>query len=165
MELNKAVIGILTLSLVTLGGLSVMGLIQSTERVGTSGIIIRSDPPPPPAPPPSPPPPEPVIEIDVYGDSEYTVPLSEILWGTIEAGEQVNKTLYVKNNGDAGVTLSLSTENWSPADSPDYMSLTWDYDGGVIEPDEGLGLVLILDTSVDCPAYEDFSFDVVFMGS
>jgi hypothetical protein len=54
MESSKAVIGIIILSLVTLGGFSVMGIIQSTERVGTSGIIIRSDPAPAPAPAPSP---------------------------------------------------------------------------------------------------------------
>jgi hypothetical protein len=111
------------------------------------------------------PPPEPVVEIDVYSDSEYSVPLSEIVWGVIEAGEQTNVNIYVKNNGDTGVTLSLSTENWSPEESADYMSLSWDYDNGIIEPDQGLGIVLTLETSTDCPAYDDFGFDIVFTGS
>ena len=165
MSSSKAIIGILILSLVTLGGFSVMGIIQSTERVGTSGIVIRSEPAPGPMPAPSPPPPEPVVEIDVYSDSGYTTLLSEIVWGTIEAGQQADHPVYVKNNGDTGVTLSLSTENWSPSDAPDYMALTWNYDGSVIEPGQGLEIILSLETSADCPSYDNFGFDIVFIGS
>jgi len=65
-------------ALALVSGFSVMGLLQSSERIGASGIVVRPAPPPdPPSPPPSPPPPEPSIEIDVYGDEGCTVVLVE----------------------------------------------------------------------------------------
>ena len=85
-----------------------MGLLQSTERVGSSGIIVQPPPPPPPPPPPRPPspPPEPSIEIDIFSDGACTQPLSSVVWGVIEAGSFVNRIIYVRNSGDDGVTLS-----------------------------------------------------------
>ena len=62
---------IVVMGAITLGSFSVMGLLQSTERIGASGIIIRPVETPIGVPmgggyTPTPPPPEPAIEIDVY---------------------------------------------------------------------------------------------------
>lgn len=157
---------LILLSIALVGGVSVVGLLQSTERVGTSGIITQPPPPPPPAPPPPPPPPpEPAVEIDVYGDSACTQVLSDIEWGSIEAGGSVDNVVYVKNSGDQSVTLSLATESWTPAGATDYMGLSWDYDGSALGPGAVVELTLTLTVDSAITGIESFSFDIVIIGS
>ena len=166
---NKSLIAasVLLMSLVFVGGASVVGLLQSTERVGSSGIVLQPPPPPPP-PPPSPPPsppPEPDIEIDVYGDAACTQVLSSVGWGEIEAGSAVIRVIYVKNSGDVGGSLSLLTENWSPAGASDYIQLSWDYDGSTIVSGEVRQITLTLSVSPSAGGIASFSFDIVIIGS
>jgi hypothetical protein len=163
---NKAIISLVLLTLTTLGGFSVMGIIQSSERLGTSGIIVRnSTAEAPPVFTPYPLPPEPNVNIDVYQDSGCNTILSEVVWGTIIAGGRSNAQMYVKNNGDVEVILSLASDNWSPVSASDYMSLSWDYDGQTLQPGEVVGITLSLDTSASCPEYSNFGFDIVVIGS
>ena len=165
---NKSLIAasVLLMSLVFIGGTSVVGLLQSTERVGSSGIVVQPPPPPPPPPPPSPPPPppEPEIEIDVYGDAACTQVISSVGWGEIEAGSSKTRVVYVKNNGDDGVSLSLLTENWDPVGASNYLQLSWDYDGSTIVSGEVRQITLVLSVSSSAGGLS-FSFDIVIIGS
>ena len=154
------------LSVALVGGISVVGLLQSAERIGTAGIVIRPSPPPPqPPPPPPPPPPEPAVEIDVYSDSGCTQVLSAVEWGSIEAGDSVNKKAYIKNSGDQSVTLSLTTENWVPAGAADYITLSWNYDGSALGPGAVVEVTLTLTVDSAITGIEDFNFDIVIIGS
>jgi len=166
---NKSLIvtSLLLMTVIFVGGVSVVGLLQSTERVGSSGIVVQPPPPPlppPPAPPPSPPP-EPSIEIDVYGDAACTQVLSSVGWGEIEAGSSKIRVIYVKNNGDDGVSLSLLTENWDPTGASNYLQLSWDYDGGIIVAGEVRQITLVLRVSSAAGGIDGFSFDIVIIGA
>ena len=120
----------------------------------------------PPVPPsPSPPPPEPEVEIDVYEDLACTTVQSSIEWGEIEAGESSSVTIYIKNNGDTDILLGLDSENWTPTNSEDYTTLSWDDYGTALTPGEVRGVTLILNVDPDCPPMNNFSFDVVIIGS
>ena len=171
--MNKAAQIIATLavfSLVFIGGISVVGLLQSTERVSSSGLIVQPQPPPPPPPsppssPPPSPPPEPSIEIDVYSDSACTQVISNVVWGDVEVGNSASQTIYVKNSGDDGVTLSMSTENWSTVDATNYLQLSWDYDGSTIASGEVRGIILTLSVASSVSGVDTFSFDIVITGS
>ena len=158
------------LSMVFIGGFSAVGILQSTERVSSSGIIVQPPPPPPPPPsPPSPPPPspppEPTIEIDVYSDSACTQPISNVVWGNIETGSSIFQSIYIRNSGDDGVLLSLSAENWDPVSSTNYLQLTWNYDGSTIVPGEVREVVLTLTAAASVTGIDSFSFDIVITGS
>ena len=111
------------------------------------------------------PPPEPSIEIDVYSDSAGTQVVSNVVWGDIEVGNSVSQTVYLKNSGDDGVTLSLSTENWSPAIATNYLQLTWNYDGTIITAGEVRGIILTLSVASSVSGVDIFNFDVVITGS
>ena len=165
---NKSLIvtSLLLMTVIFVGGVSVVGLLQSTERVGSSGIVVQPPPPPLPPPPSSPPspPPEPDIEIDVYGDSACTQVLSSVGWGEIEAGSSKTRVVYVKNSGDDGVSLSLLTENWDPSGASNYLQLSWDYDGGIIVSGEVRQITLVLSVSSSAGGL-NFSFDIVIIGS
>lgn len=171
MDKSKQIIATLAvLSLVFIGGFSAVGLLQSTERVSSSGLIVQPPPPPPPPPPspPSPPPsppPEPSIEIDVYSDSGATQVISNVVWGSIEVGHSVSQTIYVENSGDDGVTLILSTENWSPVGVTSVLQFSWDYDGSTIAAGEVRAIVLTLSVAPSVSGVDTFSFDIVITGS
>ena len=151
----------------TVVSLSVSGILQSTERLGSSGIIIESAPAPMPFVPsaPSPPPPEPEVEIDVYEDLACTTVQSAIDWGEIEAGASSSVTIYIKNNGDTDILLGLDSENWTSENINNYTTLSWDDYGEALTPGEVRGVTLTLDVNSDCPSMNDFGFDVVIIGS
>ena len=169
----KRTVLVLTLASIALAfitGFSVLGVIQSTERVGTSGIVVKPSPllPPPPSPPPAsstPPPPEPTIEIDIYRDAACTKLINSINWGEVEVGGSVDKDIYVKNNGDQRVYLSLLTQNWTPSEAADDMQLLWDYDDSRINPDEEMKITLTLAVSSNIQSIDTFTFDIVLIGS
>lgn len=145
------------------GSVSVVGLLQSSESVGSSGIVVQSPPPPAPA-LPSAPPPEPKIDIDVYSDWGCTVSLTRVEWGSVEAGGSVDRVVYVRNAGDYGVVLSLLTEGWDPAGASEHMGVSWDYDGGPIEAGGVVEIVLTLSVEASTPVLGGFTFDIVFVG-
>lgn len=154
---------LVVLSLSLVGLVSVVGLLQSTERVGSSGIVVQPPPLPPPLPPP--PPPEPSVEIDVYADAGCTQVLSSVEWGSVQPGGSVKRVIFIKNSGDAGVDLTLSTDNWSPAGAADKMQLFWDYGGGTLAAGVVVEVKLTLSVSSSISGVSSFSFDVVITGS
>ena len=177
MELKKDIILPLSIAILivvaTVGSLSVTGLLQSTEQFVTSGIVVR---PPPPVStggggggsssnPPTPPPPEPVVELDVYIDSNCTQKVTEVSWGEIELGKSKSNTIYAKNQGDIGVVLSLFTENWTPDNAANYMELGWDYNGASISPGEVRSIVLTLHVDSNCQGISSFNFNIIIVGS
>jgi len=163
-------LALLMISISIIGGVSVVGLLQSSQRIYTSGIVVRPTTPPPPpfslpASTPPPPPPEPEIEIDLYHDIGCTTPLSSVDWGTIEAGGSTKHKIYVKNSGDESVTLSLSAENWTPSKALNYIELTWNYNGKKIGPGSVIEVTLTLSIDPSISGINNFDFDIVVIGS
>jgi hypothetical protein len=161
------IITVILLSALTIGTISVTGLLQSTERIGASGIIIRPVESPilPPSTPVTPPPPEPQIDIEIYSNSACTQLMSTVDWGEIEAGGSSSTILYVKNNGDTVVVLSLDSENWSSTLAMNNMYLTWNYDGSSMQPGQVKAVTITLIVEADCPELSNFGFDIVIIGS
>ena len=165
---NSKLIAVALIALAMTGvSLTVSGIRQSTERLGSSGIIIESAPAYYPIifPAPSPAPPEPVVKIDVYEDMACTTVQSSITWGDIEAGGSSSVTFYIKNNGDTDVLLDLRSENWTPTNSMQYTNLSWDNDGTALTPGEVRRVTLTLNVDSDCPAIDTFCFNVVIFTS
>lgn len=154
------------LTVITIGGASVMGLLQTAERVGTSGVVIRSpDQSPSLLGPIKSLPPEPKIEIDVFIDEACLKPLSSFEWGEIIPGESTIKTIYLRNSGEMYVKLNLIGENWTPDESEEYMGLSWDYDGSEVLPGEIREINVELSVHYDCPILNNFGFDLIIIGS
>ena len=54
--------------------------------------------------------------LGVYSNSACTTSLSSINWGTLTAGGNITRTVYIKNTGSGlALTLSMETSNWTPA--------------------------------------------------
>ncbi|EMR74218.1 hypothetical protein MCGE09_00091 [Thaumarchaeota archaeon SCGC AB-539-E09] len=146
------------------GGVSVMAILQSSQRIGSSGLIVEPPPPSPPS-PPSNPPPEPNVEINVFSNSQCTQLASNIKWGSIVSGKTVNKVVYVKNVGSATVSLVMVIENWDPLEASEYMKMSWNYSGSSVRPGEILEVVLTLSVDSTIKGIDTFYFDVIILGS
>jgi hypothetical protein len=105
------------------------------------------------------------IGVMVYSDVNAANRLTSIDWGIVEPGEDKNATCYIRNEGNFAVTLSLVTENWSPSNASQYITLSWNYDGHSIGLGEIVEVTINLDVSDSVSGITDFSFDVVIVGS
>lgn len=104
------------------------------------------------------------IGVGVYWDINCSEIVSSIDWGMVEPGSQQNVSVYIRNEGNANVTLSLATENWVPVNASDYMTITWDYDGRPLMPGQIIYVTLILSVFSNATGVDSFSFDIIIVG-
>ena len=105
------------------------------------------------------------VGVGVYWDSECTNRVSSINWGMVEPDSINNATVYIKNESNAPVTLSLGTENWNPTNASNYMTLSWDYGGQEIGVDEVVQVMLSLSVYSGIEGITNFSFDIIIVGT
>lgn len=106
-----------------------------------------------------------VLGVEVYWDPECTSAVTEIDWGVLKPSDSSTKTLYVKNTGNAAVTLSMATENWSPASAGIFITITWDAEEITLDVGAALAARIILSVSAEISGISDFSVDIVIAGS
>ena len=105
------------------------------------------------------------VGIGVYWDSRLTSKASTTNWGILQPGTQKSLTVYIHNEGNYPVTLSLSTSNWTPSTASAYLTLTWNYDGQTISPSEQMQVALTLTVSSNITGTSNFSFDIIMAAS
>ena len=105
------------------------------------------------------------VGVGVYWDSGCSQSVSSIDWGLADPGSVKNVTVYIRNEGNAPIMLSLQTANWNPANASDYISLSWDYGGQAIGVNQVVAVTLSLSISSSIQGITTFSFDVVVVGS
>jgi len=105
------------------------------------------------------------IGVSVYWDLACTNEVSSLDWSALEPGSAENKTIYIKNTGNAVETLSLDTENWNPANASTYITLTWNYDGLPIDPNGIVEVTMTLTISPSITGITSFSFDILIISS
>jgi hypothetical protein len=105
------------------------------------------------------------IGIGAYWDENLTNRVDGIDWGTLEPGDQKSFLIYFQNEGNSAVTLSQSTSNWNPSAAATYLTLSWDYNGQIIEADKNLQVTLTLSVSASITGITDFSFDIIVVGT
>jgi hypothetical protein len=86
-------------------------------------------------------------------------------WGLVEPGSVENVTVFIRNEGNAVVSLSLNATNWNPSNASDFIKLGWDYGGQMIHPNEVVQVALILSVSPIIEGISTFTFDIVIVGS
>jgi len=101
------------------------------------------------------------IGIGVYRDRSCSSKVSSIDWGTAEVGSVKTVTVYIRNEGNAAITLSINTTNWSPSTASKYISLSWNYDGQPIDPNQVIQVTLTLSVSSSITGISSFSFDIM----
>jgi hypothetical protein len=105
------------------------------------------------------------LGVSIFSDSACTKALSSVDWGMAEPGLVVNKIVYIKNTGDAPVTLSLRTANWNPTSAQTYMTLSWNYNGQALNASLVVAVTLSLSISSSTQGVTSYSFDILITGT
>jgi hypothetical protein len=101
------------------------------------------------------------IGVGIYWDSACTNQVSSINWGVIDPGSNKTMTVYVRNEGNAVVTLSRTTQNWNPTPSANYMTLNWNYAGQTLNVNQVLLVRMTLIVSRTTSGITSFAFDII----
>ena len=104
------------------------------------------------------------IGVEAYWDEQCTDVVTSIGWGMIEPGTSKKSMIYVKNEGNSVITLFLNTGNWSPASAENYLSLSWDYTGETLQPNQVLLLTITLNVAQNVAGITSFTFDIIILG-
>jgi hypothetical protein len=132
-----------------LGGFVISGVLSATQTTTTISSVGMLK----------------AVGVGVYWDSSFTNRTTTIDWGTFDPGAQRSVTVYIRNEGNSPVAFSLSTLNWNPASASGYMSLTWNYNGQVVNAGASVPVVLTLTVSASITGVGSFNFDINIVGS
>jgi len=105
------------------------------------------------------------VGVGIYWNQDGTSRVTSIDWGTLEPDSNKNVTVYIKNEENSAVTLSLNASNWNPSNTSDYVILTWDYGGQFINAEEIVQVTFMLSVSADITGITTFSFDITIVAS
>jgi len=102
------------------------------------------------------------VGVGVYEEIDCTTPVTSINWGTVEPGESMNYSIFIRNEANVPTTLTLNTENWNPSNASTWITLNWDYTGETLSVNEVIDVTLTLTVYTAIPArITTFSFDII----
>ena len=104
-------------------------------------------------------------DINVYSNRHCTENLTSIDWGSIEAGCNTTKTIYVKNTGTETLTLSLTTNNWTPVEADGCIAISWDGEGTHLTPEQSTSATLTLIVASEITDITNFSNSITISGT
>ena len=120
---------------------SALGALVATRTISNSGTVTA-------------------VGVGVYSDNGCATVLSTVGWGTLNPGDVKTYTMYVRNEGNVPVTLSMGAGNWNPASASSYITLTWDKENYVLPAGQVVQAVLTLTVSSSVSGVTSFSFDI-----
>lgn len=100
----------------------------------------------------------------IYSDSTGQSSLNQITWGNINPGESSTFTLYVKNTGNTPMTFTMTSSNFIPVTMAQYMTLTWNYNGSIVNAGNMQRMDLTLATATNALA-GSFSCNIIITGT
>lgn len=101
------------------------------------------------------------IPIGIYWDSNFTSMVDLIDWGLPSPGSSKTVTVYIRNEGNSAVRLSLNTTDWNPPEASEHISLDWNYTGKTITPKDATQISLRLSLSQNISKVTTFGFNIV----
>lgn len=105
------------------------------------------------------------VNVGVFADLACTQSLTAISWGSVYPGESVSRVVYVKNTGNAPITLSMATSGWSPANANGPITVAWDREGVSLNPGQVAAATITLSTLASISGIVDFSVNIIVTGS
>ena len=135
-------VALITLSLAFFSFHLILGHFNQTLSIGSRGTVET-------------------VGVGAYWDSSCNYAVSWLDWGTVGPGSIKNISIYLRNEGNYAVRLSMFADNWYPSDASSYMALSWDYAGQTVDPQDVVQTTLALSTSSGVEGITDFSFDII----
>lgn len=104
------------------------------------------------------------VGVSVYSDSQCTSKITSLDWGTLSPGSQTTKTIYIKNEGSASITLSMTYGNWNPSGAS-VITLSWNRQGATLAAGSSISATLTLTVPASITGVTSFSFDITITGT
>lgn len=98
------------------------------------------------------------IGVEVYWDPNKENKTEVIDWSEIWLGSSKDVTIYIRSISNYEVTLELKVTDWNPDVVSDYMTLSWDYNGAPLSPNEMIEVTLSLSIS-NSPSFVQYLVD------
>ena len=124
---------------------STIALLSVTEEVDFEGTITN-------------------LNVGLFSDQECTQNCTSMSWGGVYAGESASKTIYIKNTGDATVTLSMSITEWTPESADGPISMNWNRENYILDPKETVEGILTLSISANSNGISNFGYKMLITG-
>jgi hypothetical protein len=105
------------------------------------------------------------VGVGVYWEYTCDTNVTSIDWGYLEPGETKNVTVYIRNDGNTAVILTMTTDNWSPTSAPVYISISWNRQNHILTPNTVVETVINLSVSPNITDITSFSFDLIITGT
>jgi hypothetical protein len=107
------------------------------------------------------------VRVGVYSDSACTNNLTSINWGLLTPETSYTKDVWIKNIGNTRIMLNMTTEGWNPSYASNYITLSWDREGQLLNATQSFKAVLTLSvsTGITSTNITDFSFTIVITGT
>lgn len=105
------------------------------------------------------------VDMGVYQDASFTSAVTALDWGTLESGATKSYSVYIRNEGNSVLTLSMSTADWSPSTASNYLTLTWNSNGRTVNAGEAIRATFTLTVSNSISGITNFSFDINLVGN
>jgi hypothetical protein len=105
------------------------------------------------------------VNLSVFSDSDCTQPVTALSVGTLNPGGTATQTVWIKNTGNVPETLTMTTNNWTPANTPTYLTLTWNQQNIVLNAGASIQATLTLTAASNTGSLTNFSCDVTLTGT
>jgi hypothetical protein len=105
------------------------------------------------------------VGVVVFANIGCTNMITNISWGILDPGDVANFTIYVRNNGTASVTLTMTTSNWKPQAASGNFTETWDKQNAILAAGSVTPAVLTLTVSPGAPGIANVTFDTTITGT
>lgn len=102
--------------------------------------------------------------VGVYLDASCSRRAYSIDWGVLSPGETKNVVVYVRNEGNQTVFLSVTASNFAPAEASNCLSFAWSCEGHKIKVNRAVQVTPSLFVSPSTTGISAFSFDLTFEG-
>lgn len=104
------------------------------------------------------------LNVGVYQDSACTQTLSFLNWGVLRPGTSANRTIYVKNTGNAALTLNMTVTAWNPSVASSYITLTWNRQNTQLAAGSSVPALLVLSVANSVTGFTDFNCTTIISG-
>lgn len=84
-------------------------------------------------------------------------------WEMVEPNSSNTQLINVQPTGNVPVTLTLATANWTPPNASQFLTLTWNYTGQILQPFEWTPVELTLTVASNVTGIDSFSFDILII--
>jgi hypothetical protein len=103
--------------------------------------------------------------LDIYTSADATTKCTSIEWGTIEPGQTISRTIYIKNTGNTAQTLSMSATEWNPTAASTVLTLSWNKEATSLASGSIVPATLTLTVAADTGSVTSFGMNIVITGS